>query len=196
MACEARVLPRRPRPDEVEAFRREQARRDFSYAAVGATRTTPPPGHTVDRSRALLGRGAAVAAAARQALASWRMFDLGWVTVSPPDAPIATGSTVAVTARAGPLWTLNACRIVYVVDEERRFGFAYGTLPGHAERGEERFLVERDRSDEVWYDILAFSRPYHWLVRLAHPLTRLYQRRFARDSLAAMRRAAAGPVSR
>jgi uncharacterized protein (UPF0548 family) len=69
---------------------------------------------------------------------------------------------VAVIARALGLWWLNACRIVYIVDESeplRRFGFAYGTLPGHVGTGEERFLVEWDPAgDGVWYDILAFSR--------------------------------------
>ena len=73
-----------------------------------------------------------------------------------------------------------------------RFGFAYGTLPGHAESGEERFLVEWDRADDaVWYDILAFSRPRHPLARLGYPLTRRTQRRFARDSAAAIRQAVA-----
>ena len=66
-------------------------------------------------------------------------------------------------ARRFGLWWLSACRIVYVVDEAEpisRFGFAYGTLPDHAGTGEERFLVEWDRqSGEVWYEILAFSRP-------------------------------------
>jgi uncharacterized protein (UPF0548 family) len=72
-----------------------------------------------------------------------------------------------------------------------RFGFAYGTLPGHAESGEERFLVEWDRTgDAVRYDVLAFSRPRHPLARLGYPLTRRAQRRFARDSAAAMLRAA------
>ena len=70
---------------------------------------------------------------------------------------------MAVIARRLGLWWLNACRIVYVVDEPgpvSRYGFAYGTLPDHAGSGEERFLVEWDRaSGEVWYDILAFSRP-------------------------------------
>ena len=86
---------------------------------------------------------------------------------------------------------LNACRIVYTVDEEAatgaRFGFAYGTLPGHVERGEERFLVEWHRHDDtVWYDILAFSQPKHWLVRLGYPVTRFFQKRFAQASKAAM----------
>ena len=77
-------------------------------------------------------------------------------------------------ARRLGLWWLNACRIVYVVDEEgpvTRFGFAYGTLPGHAGAGEERFLVEWDRaSGEVWYDILAFSRPHVFLSPAGLPV--------------------------
>jgi uncharacterized protein (UPF0548 family) len=71
-----------------------------------------------------------------------------------------------------------------------KFGFAYGTLPEHAESGEERFLIEWDRGENsVWYDILAFSRPRHWLARLGYPLTRRLQARFRRDSAAAMLKA-------
>jgi uncharacterized protein (UPF0548 family) len=100
---------------------------------------------------------------------------------------------VAVIARLFGLWWENACRIVYVVDEEgpvQRFGFAYGTLPEYAESGEERFTVEwHEADDAVWYDILAFSLPQRHLARLGYPLARRLQRRFARDSGAAMRRA-------
>jgi uncharacterized protein (UPF0548 family) len=82
---------------------------------------------------------------------------------------------------------------VYVVDEPgpiRRCGFAYGTLPDHAESGEERFLIEWDQaSGEVWYDILAFSRPHLLLARLGYPFVRRVQERFAKASAAAMRRA-------
>jgi hypothetical protein len=64
-----------------------------------------------------------------------------------------------------------------------------GTLPGHAESGEERFTVEwREADGAVWYDILAFSRPRQLLARLGYPFARRLQRRFARDSAAAMRR--------
>ena len=90
------------------------------------------------------------------------------------------------------LWVLNACRIVYVVDEPgpvHRFGFAYGTLPDHVETGEERFLVEWDEATgDVWYDILAFSRPRYAVMRLGTPYIRRMQKRFGRDSAAAMRR--------
>ena len=71
-----------------------------------------------------------------------------------------------------------------------RFGFAYGTLPGHAERGEERFLVEWSHEDDsVFYDVLAFSRPNHLLAWLGYPFARILQRRFARDSKEAMKEA-------
>jgi uncharacterized protein (UPF0548 family) len=72
----------------------------------------------------------------------------------------------------------------------RRCGFAYGTLPHHVERGEERFSVEWHPDDTVWYDVRAFSRPRYWPVRLAFPLARWLQRRFVTESKAAMQKAA------
>ncbi len=109
----------------------------------------------------------------------------------PADTPLETGATVAVVARAMGLWSVNFARIVHTIDDEiggvRRFGFAYGTLPEHVESGEERFLIEWDLQDNgVYYDILAFSRPRHWLVRLSYPFARRMQRRFGRDSVTAM----------
>lgn len=68
-----------------------------------------------------------------------------------------------------------------------RFGFVYGTLPGHVECGEERFQVEWNRNDDsVWYDIFAFSRPNHFLARIGYPIVRRIQKKFASDSAAAM----------
>jgi uncharacterized protein (UPF0548 family) len=189
---------RKPSPDAIRAFLATQSGREFTYPAVGATAAAPPSGFVVDRTRVRLGAGGDVFGAAKAALARWDHFRLGWVEAVPTDTPLAAGACVAVVARVLGLWWLNACRIVYAVDEVgpvSRFGFGYGTLPGHAEAGEERFLVEWDRADDgVWYDVLAFSRPNHPLARLGYPLARRTQRRFARDSAAAMR-AAAGPAS-
>jgi uncharacterized protein (UPF0548 family) len=180
---------RRPTPEVIERFLREQAARDLTYPAVGATATTPPPGYVVDHTRVLLGDGAAVFQAAKAALGRWEQFRLGWLEARPGDTPIVAGQTVAIVAHRFGVWWLNACRIVYVVDEERRFGFAYGTLPAHIGRGEERFLVERDADGRVWFDILAFSRPGGMLARLGYPWMRRMQRRFGREAAAAMRRA-------
>jgi uncharacterized protein (UPF0548 family) len=163
----------------------------FSYRSAGATRAVPPAGFEVDHNRTPLGRGDAVFEAAREAVRRWRMFDLGWLEVVPPDT-IRQGECAVLLARTYGLWTANVARIVYAVDGKDRFGFAYGTLPHHVESGEERFLVERAEDGSVFYDILAFSRPAHFLVKLGKPLARSLQRRFARDSMAAMRRATEG----
>lgn len=186
-------LFRKPSPSALDEFRATQAKLDFTYPAVGATAATPPPGYVVDRTRISLGDGEDVFQKAKAALERWEQFRLGWVQACPADSPLRVGEVVAVVARVLGVWCVNACRVVYVVDEDgpvARFGFAYGTLPGHAESGEERFLIEWDRAtDAVWYNILAFSRPRHPLARLGYPLTRRSQRRFARDSVAAMLRA-------
>ena len=184
---------RRPTAEKIQAFLMMQAKLDLTYSAVGATATQTPAGYVVDHTRIKLGEGARIFAAARAALEKWEQFRLGWVEAGPVETPIEEGRVVAVIARLFGLWWLNACRIVYVVDEGDKFGFAYGTLPGHAESGEERFTVEWHKEDEaVWYDILAFSRPRHFLARLGYPYARKLQKRFAKDSAAAMVRAVNG----
>jgi uncharacterized protein (UPF0548 family) len=186
---------RKPSEEWLRQLLAAQSKLDFTYSAVGATVDVPPAGYVVDRTRILLGDGAKIFAAAKAALERWEHFRLGWVEAWPPDTPIQTGHVVAVIARLCGLWWLNSCRIVYVVDEDgpvKRFGFAYGTLPEHAESGEERFLIDWDQAtSSVWYDILAFSRPRHFLARLCYPWTRRVQKRFARDSAAAMAKAVA-----
>lgn len=186
-----------PSESDIAAFISAQSSAPFSYSEVGATQTAPgngpsaPRGYNVDHNRVQLGRGAEVYERAVAALRAWRQFEFGWVSLVPRGVKIEAGATVAVKAWACGMWSLNACRVVYVVEEVSqltRFGFAYGTLPDHIERGEERFLIEWDRTDDsVWYDILAFSQPRHPLVRLGFPVARMMQKRFARDSLAAMK---------
>jgi uncharacterized protein (UPF0548 family) len=189
-------LLRAPSDSAVSAFIAAQGREPFSYAEVGGTRgASAPHGYNLDHNRVLLGRGEECFDVAAAALRAWRMFELGWCRVSPPRACVEAGTTVAVVIRHFGFWSLNACRIVYVSDEPHRYGFAYGTLTGHGEIGEERFSVEQSPDDGgVWYDIYAFSRPGHPLARLGYPLSRMLQRRFARDSKAVMSRAVKGEV--
>lgn len=182
-------LIREPGERVVADFIAGQHNQPFSYSEVGTTNTTPPSRYNVDHNRLQLGQGAATYERAVEALKNWRHFDLGWVTIVPGGVAIKAGATVAVKARAFGTWSLNACRVVYVIDEERRFGFAYGTLPDHVERGEERFLIEWLPDDSVWYDILAFSEPRHPLVKASSPLARMLQKRFARESLARVKSA-------
>lgn len=182
-------LLRKPSADTIRQFIDSQSDLSFSYAQTGGTQAQPPAGFIVDHNRILLGEGKETFNRAVAALRSWKQFDLGWVTAVPPDLAVEVGTTVAVQAQTFGVWSLSACRIVYVIDDEngmKRFGFAYGTLPDHVECGEERFTIEWQADDSVWYDILAFSRPRHPLARLGKPLVRRLQKRFARESLAIM----------
>ena len=183
----------KPSRSDMERFIASQASLPFSYADVGATRAEPPRGYTVDRNRILLGQGREAYDRAIASIRRWEMFQIPWLQLCWPEAPIEPGSTVAVLIRRAGFWWLNACRIVYVIAEDgptSRFGFGYGTLPEHAERGEERFTVEWNLADDsVCYDILAFSRPNKFLSRAAYPFVRRLQKRFARDSMWAMLRA-------
>ena len=183
----------KPTVESIRRFLKKQVVLDFSYPAVGATATSLPANYVTDRTRIILGSGEPVFLAAKAALQRWKHFQLGWVEPWPPETPIQSGEVVAIMAWTAGLWTLNCCRIVYVVDEAgpvSKFGFAYGTLPGHVESGEELFQIEWDQyTNSVCYDILAFSRPNHFLTRLGYPLVRHTQKRFGRDSAAAMFRA-------
>lgn len=182
-----------PSPAAIETFLRDQRGRAFSYREVGASRGRAPDGYTVDHNRVRLGTGEGSFAKAVAAVKAWRMFDLGWCRVYPHHAPVEVGTIVAVVIKHFGFWSLNACRIVYLLEESgavERYGFAYGTLPEHGERGEERFSIEWDReSGSVSYDLYAFSRPQHPLARLGYPLGRRLQKRFIRESKLSMARA-------
>lgn len=166
---------------------------ELSYSEVGATAHTVPAGYNIDHNRIELGSGERVWARAVAGVRAWQMFNIPWLRLYWPDTPLRVGAVVVIAMHHFGFFSLNACRIVYVVDEDKpsdasaRFGFAYGTLTTHAESGEERFLIEWDRaSDKVFYDILAFSRPRHTLAKVAYPLGRSLQKAFAECSKKAM----------
>ena len=181
------LLFKEPSRDDIRHSLDSQKSLSFSYTEVGASREgVAPPGYVADRYRVRLGEGQEAYARAVEALREWRQFGLEWVWLLPPGAALEEGATVGVLARHYGFWSLNPARIVYIVEETgdvERFSFGYGTLPGHAERGEERFSVEWNREDDsVYYDVFAFSRPRHPLAWLGFPFARMLQRRFARDS--------------
>jgi uncharacterized protein (UPF0548 family) len=184
------VLLRRPSTEMLAEFLALQSKLSFTYPSVGATATELPAGYDADHTQIKLGEGEQVFTSAKAALLRWDHCRLGWVEAWSPKTTIDKGDVVVVLARMVGVWWLNASRIVYLVDEEKplhRFGFAYGTLPGHAETGEERFLVEwNPASGEVSYDILAFSRPHLLLTRLGYPFVRRVQKRFRTESATKM----------
>jgi uncharacterized protein (UPF0548 family) len=195
---------RAPNTADISAFLRAQNATDlgagFSYGEVGASRHNAerPRGYDLDHNRIQVGAGAADFQAACASIRTWRTFPAPWTRISPTDAPIQVGEVVAMQARVFGIWWLNACRIVYVIDEHgpvQRFGFAYGTLAAHVEQGEERFSVEMQPDGSVWYDLRAFSRPRYWPVRIAKKIVRRLQARFVRESQNSMRAAVAATRS-
>jgi uncharacterized protein (UPF0548 family) len=101
------------------------------------------------------------------------------------------GDTANLVIPFGPFHVAAPVRVVYVVDEPRRKGFAYGTLGGHPESGEESWIVERSADGSVWLTIRAFSRPSLARWWIVYPVLRIVQWRYTRR----YERALAGPIS-
>ncbi|MGA9871978.1 MAG: DUF1990 domain-containing protein [Rhodococcus sp. (in: high G+C Gram-positive bacteria)] len=158
----------------------------LTYPEVGGTRGPLPAGyHHTDR-RVRIGSGRPAYASAAQALLGWDMHRGAGLRVD-ASAPTAVVDAEVVLS-LGPVRI--PCRVVYVVDEVDRTGFAYGTLAGHPEQGEERFVVELDGDGSVYVHIVAFSRPGRWFTKIGGPAGRLVQRVFTSRYCAALARAA------
>jgi uncharacterized protein (UPF0548 family) len=133
-----------------------------------------PDRHPFVRSR-VVGHGPADFAAAVEGLREWVCHRGIRARVHPADAPIAVGATVAVELPLGPVRIVVPNRIVAVLDEPARFGFAYGTLPGHEERGEEGFVVELTADGAVTATVAVDAVPASRAARLAGPAVTLVQ---------------------
>lgn len=163
----------------------------LTYPHVGATfagaGAGSPAGYRRVHASRVVGHGDADFAAACDALRAWQLHRGQGFRVAPADPPVAVGTEVVTDVPlAGPVHVLAACRIVAVVDETDRFGFAYGTLAVHPASGEESFVVERTPSGEVRGEVTAFSRPRHPLVRLGGPVARRQQVRATEGYLDAL----------
>ena len=179
----------RPSPQAIASFIVRCRDLPLSYAPIGLAQGAGR-GFRVDVEHAIVGHGEAAFRRAKAALRQWRHFELGWVEACRATEGVARGVEIAVRVRHLGFWSLNGCRVVYLIEEDNAFGFAYGTLTNHAERGEEIFMVSLEAgTGDVLYQIRAVSRPRAALAWLGYPVTRLMQARFRRDSASAMKRA-------
>jgi uncharacterized protein (UPF0548 family) len=145
----------------------------LTYPEVGATASALPDGYHHVQKSAVVGRGRRRFEEAADEGMHWGMLRGAGLRIAATSEVAAVGSEVIV--HFGPV--LAPCRVVYVVDELDQRGFAYGTLPGHAESGEERFMVRYDpAADEVHAEVVAFSRHATWWSRLGSPVTSVIQR--------------------
>lgn len=117
----------KPNRGAIDAFLRAQQSKKFSYAEVGYTRQEAPKGYVADHHRIQLGHGADVFERAKCAVKNWKMFAIPWVELHSPETAIVPGANVAVLVSHLGFWSVNACRIVYVIDEHvptEKYGFA------------------------------------------------------------------------
>lgn len=145
----------------------------LSYPEAGATAGNLPAGYRHTRASAVIGTGRDRFERAGDSVLRWGMQRGAGLRVQATSESAAVGTELIV--RIGPVPA--PCRVVYVLDEDDRRGFAYGTLAGHPESGEELFSVRYDpATDAVHAEVAAFSRPATWWSRLGGPVTRLLQR--------------------
>jgi uncharacterized protein (UPF0548 family) len=161
----------------------ELAALPLTYTEVGATAGVLPADYGHLHASAVIGHGRQRFEEAAAAVMRWGMLRGAGMRVEATTEVAAVGSEVLVGL--GPLRA--PCRVVYVVDDPDRRGFAYGTLPGHPETGEELFAVRYDPASEAVYaEVTAFSRHGTWWSRLAGPVTSLAQRVISRRYLRAV----------
>lgn len=146
----------------------------LTYPEVGRTAGKLPHGYRIINCTRRLPTGTGFDRATRDLL-HWQVQQRAGLRVAASGDQVTPDAVVELSIGIGRLAVRAACRVVYVVDEPRRQGFAYGTLPGHPERGEEAFLLESHRDGRVSFTILAFSRPASALAKLAGPLGRRIQ---------------------
>lgn len=148
-------------------------RLSLTYPEVGATAGEMPTGYHHTRASAVIGTGRDRFERAGADVLRWGMQRGAGLRVRATSEAAAEGTELIVLLGPVPA----PCRVVYVLDETDRRGFAYGTLAGHPESGEELFSVRYDpATEQVHAEVVAFSRPATWWSRLGGPVTRLLQR--------------------
>ena len=159
------------------------AGRPLTYAEVGATAGRLPEGYHHVRLSSPIGTGRSRFEQAAAAVMRYGMLRGAGLRVAATTEVAEVGTEVL--GKLGPF--AAPCRVVYVVDEPNRRGFAYGSLPGHAVSGEEMFGVRYDPADEsVHAEVVAFSRPATWWSRVGAPVASLIQRVVTRRYLSAV----------
>jgi len=157
-----------------------------TYAEVGATAGEFPAGYHHVRAERVVGHGRGAFTRASDDLFAGLVQRRAGVSIRLSDVPLREGTRVQMRLRLGPLAFSAPCVVVWAERTAERCGFAYGTLPGHPERGEERFEVRLASSGEVIFTIVAFSAPARWYTRLGGPVARIVQARMTRRYLEAI----------
>ncbi|KAL2333862.1 hypothetical protein Fmac_015075 [Flemingia macrophylla] len=162
-----------------------------SSSSLKADEGLSKDGFFLNEARVLVGSGIETFEKGKSALRSWKHFGLNWSFVD-SKTPIQPGVKFCVCVKEFLPWIMMPLQVVYVNEtrtaKNRRasFGFGSGTLHGHLLAGEERFSIEIDENNQVWYEVLSISKPAHILSFVGYPYVMLRQKYFANESSKAM----------
>ncbi|XP_047318059.1 UPF0548 protein At2g17695-like [Impatiens glandulifera] len=152
-------------------------------------------GFLVNHARVLVGSGNETYEKGKSALQSWRHFSFDWTFVD-SKTRIQNGNKFCVCVKEFVPWLMMPLQVVYVKENNMNqnkasissFGFGSGTLHGHLLAGEERFSIELDENNQVWYEVLSFSKPAHFLSMIGYPYVRMRQKYFTHQSTTAVKK--------
>ena len=167
--------------------------RDFQKF-VAKNRESEKKKYAIDETKILVGtKGDIDYEKAKRALKSWRQFQLGWTEVD-ANTEVRKGNGVCVLIHPLPrVWVQNPLEISYVIEEEKKrkktFSFAHTTLHGHLLAGEEKFTVEREEDERVYFKVETFSKADHILAKVTYPAVRALQKIFGAHAGLEMKKA-------
>ena len=163
---------------------------DCTYREVGATAGDLPAGYRHVVRRAALGQGRETFDWCAISLMTWGLHRASGIDVRASHSPAQVDTVVSQLIGVRGFGVVAPCKVVYVVDEADRRGFAYGTLPGHPESGEESFLVSILDDESVALDLRSFSRPGNVISRIGQPVSHWVQDKMTDRYVAAAQRIA------
>ncbi|KAL2938993.1 hypothetical protein RDABS01_022442 [Bienertia sinuspersici] len=191
----------RPTLEDQKACLEKTSSFNYDYKHKGATlrsvsslqkdKQLSEEGFSLNHARVLIGSGLETYEKGKDALQNWRHFQMNWTFVE-PTTPIKKGVKFSVCVKEFLPWLMMPLQVVYVNEckssgkMKASFSFGGGTLQGHLLAGEERFSVELDDKNQVWYEILSFSKPAHFLSFMGYPYVQFRQKYFAKESTDAL----------
>ena len=158
----------------------------FTYVGTGATRNNEAPTgfHALERA-VEIGSGRDVFDRAATQLKAWGVQRAAGFQVLGP-LEVTAGATALLVMAVGPVKFVAPIRVVYWIEEADHIAFAYGTLPGHPESGEEYFGLTIDETERVRFRVNAFSRAGSLMTHIGQPVVRKIQERATQQYMDAL----------